>query len=294
MPKILLLGKQGQVGWELARSLADVGQIVAPNREELDLADLDGLRRRVAEENADFIVNAAAYTDADSAETDRSVARAVNTEAPSVLAKVAERQKAHLIHFSTDYVFDGDKGTPYSEGDPAHPINYYGQSKLDGEQAIASVGGAYWIFRTSWVYSTRRSCFLTKVLSWARQEETLRIAEDQWGSPTWSRVVAEATRRVLEASVHLGQEWRARSTGIYHLACSGSPSRLDWARAILANDPHPEDHVVKDVIGVPSSMFHAPAERPRFTALDCTRFESAFGIELPFWESALAEAIVSG
>jgi dTDP-4-dehydrorhamnose reductase len=291
MPKTLLLGKDGQIGWELARCLSDIGQLVALGRDELDLTELDEVRKRIEAEAADIIVNAAAYTDVDGAERERDLARVVNTDAPRVLAEVAKSQGALFVHYSTDYVFDGDKGSPYTEEDLPEPINHYGQTKLKGEQAIAEIGGAYWIFRTSWVYSRRRSCFVTKVLEWARHQETLQIADDQWGSPTWCRVVADATRRALEVSFARGPEWADSSAGIYNVACSGSPSRLEWAQAILAHDPQHEEQLARGVIGVPSAAFPAPAQRPRYCALDCRQFEATFGLSLPSWEESLVSAL---
>lgn len=293
MPKILLLGKDGQIGWELAHRLATIGQVVALGRVELDLSQLDAVGKRVQREKPDVIVNAAAYADVDGAEAELDLARAINTDVPRILAKAAKDQGSLLIHYSTDYVFSGEKDRPYTEDDRAQPVNRYGRTKLDGEQAIAEVGGAHWIFRTSWVYSTRRPCFVTKVLDWARTQESLRVVDDQFGSPTWCRSLAEATVRAIEVSLARGPEWTSASSGLYHAACQGSPSRLEWAQAIIAHDDHPEEQVLKEIVGVPSSAFSSPAKRPRFSALDSSRFEATFGVGLPLWNHALVEAMRS-
>ena len=294
MPKILLLGKDGQVGWELARRLPAIGQVIALGRNELDLRQLDVLAERLNSAKPDVIINAAAYTDVDGAETERDLTYTINAEAPRIMAERAQALGALLIHYSTDYVFDGEKETPYTEGDAPHPINHYGQTKLEGEQAIAESGGSYWVLRTSWVYSARRPCFVTKVLAWARERKTLRLADDQRGSPTWCRVVASATQAAIERSFERGRAWAASTTGVYHLACAGSPSRLEWAKAILAHDPHPEEQVAVDIVGVPAGSFQTAAERPRNSALDSRRFTGAFDIEMPMWERSLARAMRSG
>ncbi|MDY6873992.1 MAG: dTDP-4-dehydrorhamnose reductase, partial [Chloroflexota bacterium] len=197
MNKILLLGNTGQVGWELHRSLLTLGELVALDYPEIDMADPDNIRKTVRAVKPGLIINATAYTDVDKAESEPELAMAINGTGPGILAEEAKRLDAALIHYSTDYVFDGAKGAPYTEEDEPNPINVYGETKLAGERTVQAVDGAYLIFRTSWVYSLRRPCFVTKVLKWAREQETLRIVDDQISSPTWARTLAEATAQVI-------------------------------------------------------------------------------------------------
>ena len=195
--KILLLGSTGQVGWELNRTLLTLGELAALDYPQIDMADPQSIRAVVADHNPELIVNATAFTDVDKAESERELAMAINGAGPGILAQEAKKRGAALIHFSTDYVFDGAKGSPYTEEDEPNPINYYGETKLAGERAIREVGGIYLIFRTSWVYSLRRPCFVTKVLEWAKTKEVLRIVDDQVSTPTWARTLAEATAQVV-------------------------------------------------------------------------------------------------
>lgn len=286
MNRVLLLGASGQVGWELARLLRPECELHAPSRYELDQADLRGLRQAVRDLKPQAIVNAAAYTDVDRAETEVGLARRVNAEAPRALAEEAARLGSLLVHYSTDYVFDGEKGAPYTEADPPNPLNAYGRSKLEGEQGIQAAGGPHLILRTSWMYSLRRPCILTKVLAWAREKDTLRMAADQWGSPTWCRPLAEATARLMRAG-----GFAAERSGVYHLACRGAASRYELAKAALELDPHPEERRAREVIPAPSEDFPAPARRPRCSALDSSHFEDRFGFGLPAWQEALAQAM---
>ncbi len=285
--KILLLGKNGQLGWELQRTLAPLGLLFAIDIEQLDLQDVAGIRRMVRVLKPGLIVNASAYTDVDRAEAEPEKARAVNAAAPAVLAEEARRLEALLIHYSTDYVFDGTKGSPYREEDAASPLNVYGRSKLDGEEAIREAGGSHLILRTSWVYSLRGGGFVSKVLEWARKQEQLRVVTDQIGCPTWARQLAETTAQlVARGSGNL----RERS-GLYHLAGSGHASRFEWAQAILELDPHREEQVARAVIPASSSDFPSPARRPLFSALNCDRFESTFKMHLPDWQTTLGMAM---
>jgi dTDP-4-dehydrorhamnose reductase len=289
--KILLSGKNGQVGWELQQALAPLGALHAFNSSGLDLRDLPRLREVVRDLKPDLIVNAAAYTAVDLAESDIETAQTVNGAAPGVLAEEADLVGAALIHFSTDYVFDGRKRSPYTESDLPNPLSVYGSSKLAGEQAIQETGGSYLIFRTSWVYSLRRESFVTKVLEWARKHETLRIVADQTAGPTWCRTLAETVARLLREAGEGAPAWIGERSGLYHLAAEGYSSRFEWAEAILRYDPRPEEQVVKQVLQASSDEFPTPAERPAFSALDCGLFDRTFRIPRPGWEESLRSAL---
>lgn len=289
--RILLFGKNGQLGWELHRSLLPLGEIVAIDQEDINLVDTERLPGFIRGMNPQVIINPAAYTQVDKAESEPELARAVNAIAPGVMAEEAKRLGALFIHYSTDYVFDGKKGEPYTEEDPPNPINVYGETKLEGERAVGTVGGNYLILRTSWVYSMRVSSFPTKVLRWARERDDLRIVDDQIGSPTWARVLAETTAILLAKCVESPDKLLSEQKGIYHVAGDGYTSRFDWARLILELDPKPEEHVYRELQPASSSDFPTPAERPLFTALDCDRFHSVFKLRLPDWNPALRMAM---
>lgn len=291
MSRSLLLGRDGQVGWELARTLGPLGEVSALGRGDLDLTELDAIRQVVREAQPQIVVNAAAYTDVDGAEDEPELARRVNAEAPGVLAQEAERLGALLVHFSTDYVFDGEKGTPYTEEDEPNPINEYGRGKLAGERAVQQAGGAHFILRSSWVYSTRRECFVTKVLRWARSQDVLRIVDDRFGSPTWCRSLALATAEMLAIADERGPAWAREHSGLYHVVCGGSPSRFELAQAVLELDPHPSEQRTVRIEPASSDEFPTPARRPPSSALDPSRFESAFGLSLPPWREALGLAL---
>ena len=260
----------------------------------LDLLDHAALREAVRSLRPGVIVNAAAFTDVDRAESEPDLARSLNALVPATLATEARLLGATLIHYSTDYVFDGTKGHPYQEHDIPHPLNVYGRTKLEGEQAIESLGGLFLILRTGWVYSLRRPCFVTRVLDWARRQPTLRIAADQVGTPTWSRPLAEATAGLLARGVAEGPEWLEQYAGIYHLACRGAVNRYEWARAILSLDPRKAEQIVQDVLPAASAEFVTRAARPAFSALDSGRFAQACGVQLPEWQDALRLALAPG
>jgi len=288
---ILLIGKNGQVGWELVRTLAPLGNVRTIDFPEIDLANEDIIRKRVQEIRPQVIVNAAAYTAVDQAEIEPDLAMAVNGTAPGVLADEAKKLNAVLIHYSTDYVFSGNKGDVHTEDDIPDPINSYGRSKLVGDQNVQQVGGAYLIFRTSWVYSLRRGGFVQKVLGWSREKKTLQIVSDQVGSPTWSRMLAEITAQVLAKSGEDANSWIKERKGLYHLGGEGAVSRLEWAKAILKYDPYPEEQVVDEVLPAFSKDFSTPAERPLVTPLNCDLFADTFGLRLPDWDEALRIAM---
>lgn len=292
--RILLLGRSGQVGWELARALTTVGEVTALGREQADLTDAEGLRHMVRAAAPQVVVNAAAYNAVDRAEEEPEVAMAVNGHAPGVLAEACLEAGAALVHFSTDYVFDGRKGAPYTEDDPTHPLSVYGRSKLEGERRVLESGCPCLVLRTAWVYSLRRPCFVTRLLEWAKSREALQIAEDQVGSPTWARTLAEAVAQVLAQSQGDPAGLLREKGGLYHLAGAGAVSRYRWACATLEHAPGRREFRVREVRPVPASTFPTPAARPPYSALDCTRFERTFGLRVPPWEEALRLALEAG
>ena len=291
MKRILLLGNTGQVGWELNRTLLTLGELNALDYPQIDMAKPECIRSVVRDTKPDIIINATAYTNVDKAEDEPDLAMAINGIGPGVLAEEAKRLSAALIHYSTDYVFDGTKGEPYTEEDEPNPINVYGKTKLAGEQAIETIGGAYLIFRTSWVYSLRRPCFVTKVLQWARENETLRIVDDQISSPTWARTLAEATAQVIAQGRGEPVEYIREKSGLYHLAGGGSCSRYEWAKAILELDPHKEEQVVRDLLPVKSEEFPTRAGRPLNSGLSITNVNLLFQLFVPKWKVILNELI---
>jgi dTDP-4-dehydrorhamnose reductase len=291
MTRILLLGKDGQLGRELQGSLLPLGQLVALGHGELDIACLEDLRATLRRLRPGLIVNAAAYTAVDRAEAEPEAAQAVNALAPPVLAEEAAALGAALVHYSTDFVFDGQATRPYTEDDPPCPLNAYGRSKLDGERAVRQVGGAFLVLRTSWVYGLGRESFVTKVLHWARGQRVLRVVEDQVGSPTWCRDLAEHTARILALGGHDVRGFIEERAGVYHLAGRGAVSRFDWAREILRLDPRREEQIAEQVLAAASADFPTPAVRPRYSALDCSRAERTFGLQMPRWQEALKAAL---
>ena len=290
--KILLLGKMGQLGWELQRSLGTLGQITALDYAELDLENFSAVRKTIQELAPQVIVNAAAYTAVDRAENESDKAFAINAVLPGILAEQAMSTKAVLVHYSTDYVFDGTKGSTYTEQDTPNPLGVYAASKLAGEQAIQAVDGAYLVLRTSWVYSLRRDSFVTKVLQWARQNETVRIVSDQVSNPTWARMLAEATALLIAKSGPDLSTYFIQNRGVYHLAGSGYTSRFGWAEHILKIDPNAGEQIIRTLVEAATQDFPTPAKRPLFSALDCSLFERTFGLHLPEWRQALQLAML--
>jgi len=291
MIKILLLGNTGQVGWELNRTLLTLGELVALDYPQIDMADPVSIRSVIREHKPNLIVNATAYTNVDKAESEPDLAMAINGTGPGILAEEARRLNSALIHYSTDYVFDGTKGEPYTEEDEPNPINVYGETKLAGEKAVQEVGGAYLIFRTSWVYSLRRPCFVTKVLKWAREQETLRIVDDQISSPTWARTLAEATAQVIAQGRGEVIKYIEEKSGLYHLTGGGFCSRYEWAKAIIELDPEIEKQVVKEVLVAKSTDFPTQAERPIQSNLTCDTLKANFKMTLPCWGITLGMAL---
>jgi dTDP-4-dehydrorhamnose reductase len=292
--RILLLGHTGQLGWELHRCLLPLGEVHAEAGPKIDLAQPETLRPLIRGVQPALIVNAAAYTAVDRAEGEPELARRVNAVAPGVIAEEAERVQAALIHFSTDYVFDGTATQPYTEDDTPAPANVYGQTKLEGEKAIQSVAGSYLILRTSWLYGFRRRSFPVQVLEWARSQRVMRVVSDQIGSPTWCRMLAQVTALALAPGIESIGPWIRERAGVYHLAGSGQASRLEWARAILELDPRCDEQVTVSVEPAATSDFDNEAKRPAFSALDCARFRDVFGLKLPDWREALQLAMSCG
>lgn len=294
MKSILLLGKTGQLGWELRRTLMPLGPVIAVDSPEIDIRDRDAMQRLTREHRPAVIINATAYTAVDRAETEVEMAYAVNADAPGSLAEIAQAAGAVLIHYSTDYVFDGEAGRPYTESDPTNPLSAYAASKLAGETAIRQTGGAYLILRTSWLYSLRRESFVTKVLEWARRQTVVRAVTDQVSGPTWARALAEITTQTILLG---GQdpnrmfEWFHERAGVYHLAGDGYASRFEWAQAILNLDPRRQEQTIRELRPALTEEFPTPARRPLFTPLDCSLFYSVFGLRLPPWEQALQLAM---
>lgn len=289
--RILLLGKNGQLGWECQRSLACLGEVMALDYPEIDFTHPETLPSQVKTMKPDVIINAAAYTAVDRAESEPETARAINTLSPWVLAEAACRLKSALIHISSDFVFDGKKGSPYTETDPPNPLSYYGQSKLNGDLAVLAAGGSTIILRTSWVYGRGRESFVTKVLQWGRKQTTLKVVTDQISNPTWARMLAEAIAVLVARSTSDPFGWFSERAGLYHLAGSGFTSRFEWAKAILELDPQRAEQVVQNIEPALTSDFPTPAARPLFSALACDKFEATFGLRLPPWKNALKMAL---
>ncbi len=287
--RILIVGSAGQVGRELQRSFFDAGEIVAYNRESVDLAAPDQVRAMVRAVAPHIILNAAAYTAVDRAETEPDTAMAVNATAPGVMAEEALRAGALLVHYSTDYVFDGKKSGPWVETDSPNPLNAYGASKLAGEQAIQRVGGKYLIFRTSWVYGPHGNNFLRTMLR--RNVSSLKIVDDQFGAPTSSIELANATRTVVDGA--LAGQFGAADTwsGLYHMTCSGRVSWCGFAQAIFARAQAHLDGRKPEVNLIPSSEYPVPAMRPNNSVLSNEKLFARFGVRLSPWESALNEVM---
>ena len=288
--KILLLGKNGQLGWELQRSLAPLGQLTALDRQGADglcgdLADVQGLAATVQRLRPDVIVNAAAYTAVDRAESEPGLARRINAEAPAVLAQEALACGALLVHYSTDYVFDGSGEQAWREDDATGPLNVYGSSKLAGEQAIAAEGGCYLIFRTSWVHAARGANFAHTMLRLAAEREILTVIDDQWGAPTGADLIADVSAHAIVQTLS-----QAGKTGLYHLAASGCTSWFGYAQYLLQqarNRPAADTLALRELQAIPSHDYPMTAQRPHNSRLDTGRLRAAFGLHLPTWQEGI-------
>ena len=288
--KILLLGKNGQLGWELQRSLAPLGELLALDRISMtfcgDLCDLEGLAETVRVFKPNVVVNAAAYTAVDKAESDAEMAHRVNALAPEVLSRACAALGAYLVHYSTDYVFNGAGQKPWTETDPTGPLNVYGHSKLAGEQGIAKQGAQHVIFRTSWVYGTEGGNFAKTMLRLAQEREKMTVINDQFGAPTGAALLADVTAMALQASESL--------SGVYHLAAAGETTWFDYAAYVLAQAKlrKPDlNMVVKEFLPVPTSEFPTPAQRPLNSRLNCSRLEAALQLKLPAWQTGVDQLL---
>jgi dTDP-4-dehydrorhamnose reductase len=289
--RILVLGGDGQVAWELRRTLAPLGEVIALGRRTdpaLDLTAPETILPLMERLRPAWIVNAAAHTAVDKAESEPDVAHAVNARAPGLLAEAAARVDAKLLHYSTDYVFDGTGQRPYREDDTPNPQGVYGQTKLAGEEAIAQAGGDWLILRTAWVYGARGSNFMRTMRRLAREREELRVVADQYGAPTWSRHIAEASALIL---AQLGDDRAAwhRACGVYHLTSAGMATWHDFARAIVEHQRGQETIPCQRVSAIPSDDYPTPAKRPAYSVLDSDKLARTFGIRLPDWRHALAQ-----
>ena len=292
--KILLLGKNGQLGWELQRSLAPLGELVALDRNSQplcgDLSNLPGLLETVQTVRPDLIVNAAAHTAVDKAESEPELARLINASAPGVLAQAAQQLGAWLVHYSTDYVFDGSGSQPWLEADTPAPLSVYGQTKLEGEQLIEAHCSKHLIFRTSWVYAARGGNFAKTMLRLAQERERLTVIDDQWGAPTGAELLADVSAHAIRQVLQ-----RPQDAGIYHLAASGETTWHGYAKHVLAHAQRAQTAIkiiAKEVASVPTSAFPTPARRPHNSRLNTAKLQATFGLTLPPWQQGVDRMLV--
>lgn len=287
MREILILGKQGQIAWELQVTLATLGNITVLGSQELDLANPDAIGTKIRQLKPDLIVNAAAYTAVDKAEQEPELCQAINATAPGILAELARESQALLVHYSTEYVFDGQKTSPYLETDLPQPLGVYGASKLAGERAIIQADCQHLILRTTWVYGNRGKNFLLTILRLAAERAELKIVADQVGAPTWSRSISEATAQIL------AQCQRERDVrGIYNLSAAGKTSWHGFASQIVDRYrlAYPDRHLaVENILAIPASDYPTPAQRPAYSVLDNSKVLADFGVQLPAWDASLEQ-----
>ncbi|MCU0691570.1 MAG: dTDP-4-dehydrorhamnose reductase [Polyangiaceae bacterium] len=289
--RVVVLGADGQVGHELVAVLRLFADVIPAVRAVCDLADGNAVARLLAASRPNVVVNAAAYSHVDAAEADEDRAAEVNARAVGMLGELALAQRFGLVHFSTDFVFDGTKGTAYREDDEPRPLSAYGRTKLAGEQLLRDLEAPAIVLRTAWVYSTRRKSFVSTILRLARLQEQLSVVVDRCGNPTFSRDLAESVALMLRGMAPPAFEKMRDARGVYHLAGAGLCSRYDLAVSALALDPMRSQHVVREVIPVGTSEFPETAPRPRAVDLDCAKAHHAFGIRLPPWRDSLARAL---
>ena len=285
--KILLLGKNGQVGWELQRALAPLGELTALDRQGDDglcgdLTNLDGLAATVRAVQPQVIVNAAAYTAVDKAEGEPELAQRINAEAPAALAREAAALGALLVHYSTDYVFDGSGSAPWAEDAPTGPLGVYGATKLAGEQAIAQTGCPHLILRTSWVYAARGGNFARTMLRLAQERERLTVIDDQWGAPTGAELIADGTAHAVAQT-----RQQPAKAGIYHLTAAGETTWFSYAKFVLALAGQAQKAIkikATELLPIPTSAYPTPARRPHNSRLDTRKLQTRFGLALPPWQ----------
>ncbi|MBH8573379.1 dTDP-4-dehydrorhamnose reductase [Nostocaceae cyanobacterium CENA369] len=285
--KILLTGVTGQVGWELQRSLMTLGKVIPVSRKYMDLTQPNSIRHIIQEVKPDLIVNPAAYTAVDKAESEPELATSINGIAPSVMAEEAKRLGAAMIHYSTDYVFDGTNTTPYTELDKPNPQNIYGKTKLAGEEAIASVGVPHLILRTSWVYGLRGKNFLLTMQKLAQEREEIKVVNDQIGAPTWSRAIAEITAQILSQAQQNVFDFLASKGGLYHLTASGQTSWYEFAQEIFAHDIQHKQRKLQRLIAITSKEYPTAASRPAYSLLNTQKLSDNFGLVIPDWQHTL-------
>jgi dTDP-4-dehydrorhamnose reductase len=289
--RILILGANGQLGVELQRTFAGYSNVIAMGRDRCDLADLDQVRQVMADARPEIVLNAAAYTAVDRAESEQELALRVNGEAPGVLAEEARKISALLVHYSTDYVFDGSKPSAWVEDDVPAPLSIYGSSKLAGERSIQAAGGKYLIFRTSWVFSPHGHNFLRTMLRLGAEREQLKIVNDQTGAPTSASAIASATRGVLDRLFSDGVPESAAWPGIYHMTCAGQTTWCGFAEAIFQRALCPQQRAWAKVTGIPGVEYPTPAVRPANSVLSNEKLQAIFGVRLVPWEAALDETL---
>ncbi|MBW4684012.1 MAG: dTDP-4-dehydrorhamnose reductase [Komarekiella atlantica HA4396-MV6] len=285
--KILLTGVTGQVGWELQRTLITLGEVISVGRCQMDLAQLNTIRRIIREVQPDLIINPAAYTAVDQAESEPDLVMAINSIAPGAIAEEAKRLGAAMIHYSTDYVFDGLNTTPYTEADKPNPQNVYGMTKLAGEQAIMAVGVPYLILRTSWIYGLRGKNFLLTMQKLAQEREEIRVVNNQIGAPTWSRLIAEATAQILSQARQNVSGFIASKSGIYHLTANGQTSWYGFAKAIFDHNFQQSERKLQRLIAITSKEYPTAASRPAYSLLNSEKLYNTFGLILPEWQKSL-------
>ncbi len=286
--KILLFGKNGQVGWELRRTLAPLAEVTAVDYPEVDFTNTTLLQGLVIGAKPTVVVNAAAYTAVDKAETETGLCRQVNAVAPGVLAEEAKKLGALMVHYSTDYIYDGTKTSHYVETDAPNPLGAYGRTKLEGDEAVKASGADHLIFRLCWVYGARGQNFMLTMQRLAREREKLRVVGDQFGCPTWSRMIAEATALALK-QVMAGAD-RSAYNGEYHLAANGYTSWYGFATRIIEGMPEAE-RKCRAVEKIATAEYPTPAKRPAFSVLDCGKLQTTFGLRLPDWEASLRQVL---
>ena len=286
--KILLIGKNGQVGGELSSLLRPFGELTIYGEEDLDLTQADRIREKLRDVQPHVIINAAAYTAVDKCEEEPDLALAVNGTAPAILAEEAKKLGAALIHYSTDYVFDGKKQEPYTEEDPPNPQSVYGRTKLAGDEAIQSAGLPHFIFRTSWVYGLKGKNFLLTMQRLAKERDELKIVDDQIGSPTWCRTIAQTTANVLTQVLTQSSPGDLsrfeQASGLYNLVCGGQTSWFGFAQAILKASSSSQ---TTKLTPIPTSEYPTPAKRPLYSVLSTKKLRSSFGITPPTWDVTL-------